>query len=231
MPFGDGSHMILSAAPRELCVGNRTFDEDILVKTIREAEKSVCVCVMDLAPVSLYRGEYNADTHMYMDGDDPASPVWWPALFDALVYAVTTKCVRASLFVSKWAHSSDFLTPYLRALKATTDAAAAKHSMRTGTLEVKRFVIPGWDATELRSSKGNFGTGTEPRAYPGHTRVNHTKYIVTDKRINIGTSNMTWDYFTGTAGASFNTDDPDLVAKLQEIFDRDWTSSYALPLV
>ena len=42
---------------------------------------------------------------------------------------------------------------------------------------------------------------------------------------------MTWDYFTGTAGASFNTDDPALVAKLQEIFDRDWKSSYALPLV
>ena len=51
--------------------------------------------------------------------------------------------------------------------------------------------------------------------------------IVTDRRINIGTSNMTWDYFASTAGSSFNDDHPALVRTLQAVFDRDWASSYA----
>ena len=54
---------------------------------------------------------------------------------------------------------------------------------------------------------------------------------VTEKRINIGTSNMTWDYFQGTAGASFNTDHPDLVKSLNDAFDRDWSSSYAQTVI
>ena len=72
--------------------------------------------------------------------------------------------------------------------------------MTAGQLEVKQFIIPGWDSTS-----------GSVRRYPGHTRVNHTKYIVTDRRINIGTSNMTWDYFASTAGSSFNADHPTLV--------------------
>jgi phospholipase D3/4 len=82
--------------------------------------------------------------------------------------------------------------------------------------EIKQFIIPGWDSTS-----------GSVRRYPGHTRVNHTKYVVTDRRINIGTSNMTWDYFASTAGSSFNADHPTLVRTLQSVFDRDWASSYA----
>ncbi len=91
--------------------------------------------------------------------------------------------------------------------------------MVCGSLEIRLFRVPGWDDTE----------GAD-RQFPGHSRVNHTKYIVTDERINIGTSNMTWGYFTNTAGSSFNADHPGLVAKLQEIFDRDWDSKYTDPL-
>jgi phospholipase D3/4 len=88
--------------------------------------------------------------------------------------------------------------------------------MSSGQLEIKRFIIPGWDST----------TGSR-RKFPGHTRVNHTKYIVTDRRMNIGTSNMTWDYFASTAGSSFNCNHPTLVRALQSAFDRDWASTYA----
>jgi hypothetical protein len=41
---------------------------------------------------------------------------------------------------------------------------------------------------------------------------------------------MTWDYFSMTAGASFNTDQPDVVRDVQRIFDRDWSSRYAVHL-
>ena len=171
---------------------------------------------MDFAPVSLYRGDYNADKKKLMVDGKVATPVWWPALFDALIHVVSTKAVHVRLFVSNWAHTSTFIQPYLKAIQAAADAAQSNHLMTSGKFEIKRFVVPGWESTEGKD-----------RGYPGHTRVNHTKYIVTDNRVNIGTSNMTYDYFSGTAGASFNTNLPSIVAKAQEIFDRDWNSNYA----
>lgn len=58
-------------------------------------------------------------------------------------------------------------------------------------------------------------------------RVNHQKYIVSDSRVNIGTSNWEWGYFHQTAGASYNTNDTALVAAAQAVFDADWESPYA----
>jgi phospholipase D3/4 len=56
------------------------------------------------------------------------------------------------------------------------------------------------------------------------------EFVVTDRRLHVSTSNLTWGYFTHTAGCSFNTDQPELVDKAQELFDRDWGSPYAHPL-
>ena len=50
---------------------------------------------------------------------------------------------------------------------------------------------------------------------------------MTDKRVNIGTSNLSWDYFVATAGASFNSDHKGLRDITKAIFDRDWDSEYA----
>ena len=52
------------------------------------------------------------------------------------------------------------------------------------------------------------------------------QYVVTESRANIGTSNMTGDYFHGTAGTSLNLTHPSLVAGLQARFERD--SEYAV---
>jgi len=221
--------LFFTGAPQEVCIGERTFDGDGLVKTILDAQSSVCICVMDFAPVSLYRGTYDAKSHKYKVGNRVATPVWWPALFDAVLHVVTTKALHVRLLISEWAHTSEFITPYLQALQAAANAGAAKHNMQAGRLEIRRFRVPGWQSTEVRSGSYPHERESHPRAYPGHTRVNHTKYIVTDRRANIGTSNMTWDYFSGTAGSSFNTDQAALVQKLQEIFDRDWDSDYATP--
>ena len=163
--------------------------------TIRDAEKSVSVSVMDFGPVSLYGRASDPGQSLPTD-----TPVWWPSLFDAVLSAVLTRRVYVRLLVSKWAHTSDLIEPFLRALQAAADAGRADKFMTAGQLEIKEFIIPGWDSTT-----GSF------RKYPGHSRVNHTKYIVTDRRVNIGTSNMTWDYFVSTAGSSVNTDHPGLV--------------------
>ena len=103
-----------------------------------------------------------------------------------------TRKVYVRLLVSKWAHTSGLIEPLLVALQKAADAGRADSFMSSGQLEIKQFIIPGWDST----------AGSR-RKFPGHTRVNHTKYIVTDRRINIGTSNMTWDYFASTAGQQF----------------------------
>ncbi len=211
--------IFLTGSPPEVCGDRRSWDEHGLVYTIDDARKSVCVSVMDFAPVSLY-GRENAGSSPGEREVIPANtPVWWPGLFDALLSAVLTRKVYVRLLVSKWAHTSGFIEPFLRVLQGAADAGRADKYMTAGQLEIKQFVIPGWDSTS-----GNH------RQYPGHTRVNHTKYIVTDRRINIGTSNMTWDYFSSTAGSSFNADHPKLVQALQSVFDRDWASGYAYRL-
>jgi len=53
---------------------------------------------------------------------------------------------------------------------------------------------------------------------------------VTDRRINIGTSNHAWSYFYTTAGSSFNSDHEGLRSTLERVFDRDWDSKYAVAL-
>ena len=209
----------LTGSPEEILGSGRAWDGDGLVYTIDDARRSVSVSVMDFSPTALFSRK-SAGPPVGDEGVIPNdTPVWWPRLIDALLAAVLTRKIYVRLLVSKWAHTSSLIEPALRALQATADAGRADKNMSTGQLEIKLFVIPGWDSTTGNSRK-----------FPGHTRVNHTKYIVTDRRINIGTSNMTWDYFASTAGSSFNTDHPELVRTLQAVFDRDWASTYAYRL-
>lgn len=75
-------------------------------------------------------------------------------------------------------------------------------------------------------------------------RVNHNKYMVTEKTAYIGTSNWSGDYFlsTGcnigsgltpyllfTGGVGFVCSG-DLRDQLQAVFERDWGSSYTSSL-
>jgi phospholipase D3/4 len=213
---GEDGGVFLTGCPHEVRGPGRTWDQEGLVHTLDDARKTISVSVMDFGPVGLY-GRASAGPPVGDHGVIPNdTPVWWPSLFDALLSAVLTRKVYVRLLVSKWAHTSGLIAPFLGALQKAADAGRADRYMSAGQLEIKQFVIPGWDSTSGPSRK-----------YPGHTRVNHTKYIVTDRRLNIGTSNMTWDYFASTAGSSFNSDHPALVRTLQAVFDRDWASSYA----
>jgi phospholipase D3/4 len=214
---GERGGMFLTGCPDEIRGAGRTWDGDGLVQTIDDAHRSICVSVMDFGPIGLYSRQGAAASLADQQGFIPNNtPVWWPALFDALLSAALTRKVYVRLLVSKWAHTSRLIEPLLIALQKAADAGRADSLMSSGQLEIKQFIIPGWDSTIGGSRK-----------FPGHTRVNHTKYIVTDRRMNIGTSNMTWDYFAATAGSSFNGNHPTLVRTLQAVFDRDWASSYA----
>jgi phospholipase D3/4 len=178
---GERGGVFLTGCPDEVIGSGRTSDGEGIVETIRDARESVCVSVMDFAPVGLF-GRSSAGPPL---GEEEAvpnnTPAWWPSLFDALLQAVLSRKIYVRMLVSKWAHTSALIEPFLRALQSAADAGRADSYMTAGQLEIKQFIVPGWNSTN-----GSF------RKYPGHTRVNHTKYIVTDRRINVGTSNMTW---------------------------------------
>ncbi|HVI13431.1 MAG TPA: phospholipase D-like domain-containing protein, partial [Pseudolabrys sp.] len=171
---GERGTVFLTGCPQEILDSGRTWDQEGLVRTIDDARKSICVSVMDFAPVGLF-GRQSAGTTLGSEGVIPYdTPVWWSSLFDALLSAVLTRKVYVRLLVSKWAHTSGLIAPFLVALQKAADAGRADRYMTAGQLEIKQFIIPGWDSTS-----------GSVRRYPGHSRVNHTKYIVTDRRINI----------------------------------------------
>ena len=214
---GETGGVFLTGCPAEVLGPGRSYDGTGLVHTIHDARRSVCVSVMDFAPVGLFSRSGSGGSPIEGGEKIPTdTPVWWPSLVDAILAAVLTRKVYVRLLVSKWAHTAAVISPLLRSLQEAADAGRADEHFSAGQLEIKQFVVPGWDDT-----LGN------RRKYPGHSRVNHAKYIVTDRRVNVGTSNMTWDYFTSTAGCSLNADHPGLVRTLQSVFDRDWGSPYA----
>jgi len=78
----------------------------------------------------------------------------------------------------------------------------------------------------------------ESQAVIPYARVNHNKYIITDKEAIIMTSNWSADYFLYTGGIAFefapksrdNKTDAQgvkLHKQLQNVFLRDWNSPYA----
>lgn len=216
---GTPAHTFFSCSPPAVCdtpiavysltsrvPSGRTWDGDALVHTIVSARKSVSLSVMDYIPSTMY--------------DDKIKGLWWPALNDALLSKLS-EGLSIRLLISRWAHTKKQMEVYLLSLAA---AAAASLEVMDKTLhpnasfEIRMFEISGWDHTGNRS------------LYPSFTRVNHAKYIVTDSRFNVGTSNMEWSYFYNTAGTSFNSDNRLLRAQIQAVFDRDWNSDYAKPL-
>jgi phospholipase D3/4 len=214
----DSGTFFLSASPMALLgngsSGSRTWDLDALTRTIRSAKKYVHLSVMDFIPTSMYGGGH---------GD---YAVWWSALNDALLAVSSARQnIEVQLLISEWAHTDVRIMPYLRSLRdaagACTTPGGWYGDLCGGTLEIRIFKVPGWDAT---------ASGPLPQVYPAYSRVNHAKYIVTEERVNIGTSNMAWDYFYGTAGTSVNTDCACVRDTVEAVFQRDWDSSYATSL-
>ncbi|KAL3666474.1 hypothetical protein V7S43_008721 [Phytophthora oleae] len=202
------AEMFIAAAPLEATAAHsRTFDEDALVYTIRSAKSFVSLSVMDFTPFSMYT----------------PGPLHWPALTDALLAGVFSKPgLHVRLLISQWQHTSPQMLEALATLKKQAELCQHTHARCSGRLEIKIFRVPGWQNTT--------STASSKASWPSYTRVNHAKYIVTDTRANVGTSNMEWGYFYTTAGASINTNHESTRKSLEQVFARNWNSSYAKPL-
>ena len=195
----------VSGSPDGALVPDRTRDEDALVFTIRNASRSLSLSVMDFLPASDYSGGHGG------------APVYWDALVAAILSVAFAKPVAVRLLVSHWSHTSSSQVAAMARLADGLAACRDNYQRCAGSLEVRQYLVPGWNAS------GD--------VWPSYSRVNHAKYIVTDHRVNIGTSNWQWGYFHNTAGASLNTDAPSLVSAAQAVFDADWESTYAIPLL
>lgn len=139
---------------------------------------------------------------------------------------VFSKHATVKILVAYWAHFIENTDQYLKSLLYSNILCSSSvYNKCTGKVQIKYYRVPGFNLTGPAKSKGDNSTGN---IYPGYSRVNHGKYAVSDVRAHIGTSNLIWDYFYTTAGVSFGTYNPAIVTQLQEIFEADWKSPYAL---
>ncbi|XP_068455019.1 5'-3' exonuclease PLD3-like isoform X2 [Clinocottus analis] len=139
---------------------------------------------------------------------------FWPAIDSALRAAACTRGVQVRLLVSCWKHSPGPMFPFLQSL-----LVLGRPQLKCD-IDVKMFTVP---------------STAEQMEIP-FARVNHAKYMVTDRVVYIGTSNWSENYFTHTAGAGVVVNQTGSVIRggqqtLQsqagELFLRDWTSHHA----
>ncbi|KAH8293152.1 hypothetical protein KR044_007052, partial [Drosophila immigrans] len=137
---------------------------------------------------------------------------YWPEIDNALRTAAVERGVSVKLLISSWKHSDPSMDNYLLSLQDL--AMKSRHHV---DIQIRRFVVPA-DADQQKIPFG---------------RVNHNKYMVTDRVAYIGTSNWSGDYFTTTAGIGLVLKDTQpsapqsLRTDLVNIFNRDWNSAFA----
>ncbi|CAH8446668.1 unnamed protein product [Schistosoma mattheei] len=152
---------------------------------------------------------------------------FWPVIDNALRKAAIDRSVEVRLLISKWKHTSSVTENFLNSIRAIS-------GVRSAQVRVRYFVVPSYTDTQKRIP---------------YARVNHNKYMVTDKTAYIGTSNWSGDYFLYTGGVAFvyeeenhtsndlnqeNTDHSEFCLpkpvsirkQLENVFCRDWNSEF-----
>lgn len=140
---------------------------------------------------------------------------YWPALDDAIKAAAFERNVKVRMLISCGRDSPPNMLPYLQSL------AALDSQSENISIEIKLFIVPVGNQTDIP-----------------YSRVNHNKYMVTDKVAYIGTSNWSGDYFTTTGGvglvisqhAPHSIWGTALQSQLKAVFDRDWKSNFTVYL-
>jgi phospholipase D3/4 len=128
--------------------------------------------------------------------------------------------VTVNVLISDWNHTHPAQKTVLKSLESF-GRDFCEHSVRPKANP--------WCTGYLRVKMMKFPDPTSYKPFP-FTRVNHAKFVVTDKQVYISTSNWSRDYFYDTGGISFVSDGEKVRNTLQEIFDRDFTSSYTYSL-
>ncbi|XP_030620720.1 phospholipase D3 [Chanos chanos] len=140
---------------------------------------------------------------------------YWAEIDSELRRVAYEQRVHVRLLISCWSATSPTMFPFLKSLAALQDSKAKLD------VQVKIFTVPA----------------TPHQKEIPYARVNHNKYMVTDKVAYIGTSNWSGDYFVNTAGSalvvnqtSADSSAPIVQKQLQAVFERDWDSPYSTQL-
>ncbi|KAJ8399133.1 hypothetical protein AAFF_G00415120 [Aldrovandia affinis] len=142
--------------------------------------------------------------------------MYWPAIEDALKRSAFEHHVSIRLLISCGQNTDPAMLPFLRSLNALHQSAGSI------SIEVKVFIVPVGNQSSIP-----------------YSRVNHNKFMVTDKVAYIGTSNWSADYFNTTAGVGLvvqqDANHPSLVEQtlqkqLRGVFERDWHSQFTVAL-
>ncbi|XP_051514249.1 5'-3' exonuclease PLD3-like isoform X2 [Myxocyprinus asiaticus] len=142
---------------------------------------------------------------------------FWPAIDSALREAACARGVEVKLLVSCWNHSPGAMFVFLQSLSVLNKPPLSCN------IHIKVFEVPSTQ---------------EQKTIP-FARVNHAKYMVTDRVVYIGTSNWSDNYFTQTAGVGLVVNQTGsavgwgqqtIQSQLRNIFHRDWDSEYAQTL-
>uniref|UniRef100_A0A8C1G6R1 Phospholipase D family member 4 n=1 Tax=Cyprinus carpio TaxID=7962 RepID=A0A8C1G6R1_CYPCA len=136
---------------------------------------------------------------------------YWPVIEDALKRSAVDRNVSVCLLVSCGQETDPAVWPFIRSLDAL-------HSPSDNiNIAVRVFVIPAGNQSHIP-----------------YSRINHNKYLVTDKVAYVGTSNWSADYFSTTAGVglvlSQNASGDSFHQQLRAVFERDWSSPFSHPL-
>jgi hypothetical protein len=85
---GERGTVLLTGCPQEVLDSGRTWDQEGLVRTIDDARKSICVSVMDFAPVGLF-GRQSAGATLGSEGVIPYNtPVYVVRAFRTVGLAI-----------------------------------------------------------------------------------------------------------------------------------------------
>uniref|UniRef100_A0A1A8AJ15 5'-3' exonuclease PLD3 n=1 Tax=Nothobranchius furzeri TaxID=105023 RepID=A0A1A8AJ15_NOTFU len=140
---------------------------------------------------------------------------YWADIDTQLRRVAYERRVKVRLLISCWDHSQPLMFSFLRSL------ASVYEPMSKLDVQVRLFVVP----SNPRQKQIPFA------------RVNHNKYMVTDKVAYIGTSNWSGDYFVNTAGSALvvnqtesGSSEPTVQSQLKAVFERDWFSNHSTPL-
>lgn len=140
---------------------------------------------------------------------------YWADIDTQLRRVAYEKRVKVRLLISCWGSTQPVMFPFLKSLASVYDPKGKLD------IQVRLFVVPA----------------TPKQKEIPFARVNHNKYMVTDKIAYIGTSNWSGDYFVSTAGSALVVNqtaskslEPTVQSQLKDVFERDWSSDYSTPL-
>ncbi|KAL3873113.1 hypothetical protein ACJMK2_036269 [Sinanodonta woodiana] len=200
---------------------NITFNETMATTYLSSSPPPFCASGRTVDSDAIVSVINNASSFVYVAVMDylPQSQflsptLYWPVIDDALRRAAVERPITVRLLGSFWKHTPEQMIRYLHSLETISS-----YNIK---VEVKLFEVPAY---------------TEAQRLIPYARVNHNKYMVTDKTAYIGTSNWSADYFVTTGGIAIIVNQPklngsslDVRQQLEDIFLRDWNSQYAFPL-